>query len=50
MKIIAPSMLSSDFGRLIDEIEFVNDSNADLFHLDVMDGVLFPILLLDLQY
>ena len=42
MKIIAPSMLSSDFGRLIDEIEFVNDSNADLFHLDVMDGVFVP--------
>jgi len=42
MKIIAPSMLSSDFGRLIDEIELVNDSNADLFHLDVMDGVFVP--------
>tara|TARA_Y100000813_G_C24156930_1_gene350132 strand:- start:1312 stop:1968 length:657 start_codon:yes stop_codon:yes gene_type:complete len=42
MKIIAPSMLSSDFGRLIDEIEFVNDSNADLFHLDVMDGIFVP--------
>ena len=42
MKIIAPSMLSSDFGRLVDEIELVNDSNADLFHLDVMDGVFVP--------
>ena len=42
MKIIAPSMLSSDFGRLIDEIELVNDSNAGLFHLDVMDGVFVP--------
>ena len=42
MKIIAPSMLSSDFGRLIDEIELVNDSNADLFHLDVMDGIFVP--------
>ena len=44
MKIIAPSMLSSDFGRLIDEIELINKSNADWFHLDVMDGVLFLIL------
>ena len=42
MKIIAPSMLSSDFGRLIDEIELVNKSKADLFHLDVMDGVFVP--------
>ena len=42
MKIIAPSMLSSDFGRLIDEIELVNKSKADWFHLDVMDGVFVP--------
>ena len=33
MKIIAPSMLSSNFGRLIDEIELINKSNADWFHL-----------------
>ena len=42
MKIIAPSMLSSNFGRLIDEIELINKSNADWFHLDVMDGVFVP--------
>lgn len=42
MKIIAPSMLSSDFGRLIDVIELINKSNADWFHLDVMDGVFVP--------
>ena len=42
MKIIAPSMLSSDFGRLIYEIELINKSNADWFHLDVMDGVFVP--------
>ena len=42
MKIIAPSMLSSDFGRLLDEIELINKSNADWFHLDVMDGVFVP--------
>ena len=42
MKVIAPSMLSSNFGRLIDEIELINKSNADWFHLDVMDGVFVP--------
>ena len=42
MKIIAPSMLSSDFGRLIKEIELINDSSADWFHLDIMDGVFVP--------
>tara|TARA_B100000989_G_C19522506_1_gene464968 strand:- start:1830 stop:2486 length:657 start_codon:yes stop_codon:yes gene_type:complete len=42
MKIIAPSMLSSNFGSLIDEIELINSSNADWFHLDVMDGVFVP--------
>jgi ribulose-phosphate 3-epimerase len=42
MKIIAPSMLSSDFGRLTGEIELINKSNADWFHLDVMDGVFVP--------
>ena len=42
MKIIAPSMLSSDFGRLVKEIELINDSSAAWFHLDVMDGVFVP--------
>jgi ribulose-phosphate 3-epimerase len=42
MKIIAPSMLSCDFGKLVDEIEMVNQSEADWFHLDIMDGVFVP--------
>ncbi len=35
-------MLSADFANLRDDIEMVNNSDADLFHLDVMDGVFVP--------
>ena len=40
---IAPSMLSADFLHLEKDVEMVNRS-ADIFHLDVMDGLLVPNL------
>lgn len=40
-RIIAPSMLSADFLNLERDVEMVN-SSADLFHLDIMDGVFVP--------
>lgn len=40
--IIAPSILAADFGNLQRDIEMINNSRADWFHLDVMDGVFVP--------
>ncbi len=40
--LIAPSMLSADFANLGRDIEMINNSNADLFHLDIMDGLFVP--------
>ena len=41
-KLIAPSMLAADFSNLAHDIAVVNQSDADWFHLDVMDGVFVP--------
>ncbi len=41
-RIIAPSILAADFGNLQRDIEMVNKSEADWFHLDIMDGVFVP--------
>ena len=40
--LIAPSVLSANFGNLNKDIELINRSDADWFHLDIMDGVFVP--------
>ena len=42
MPIIAPSILSADFANLQRDIEMINNSEADWFHVDIMDGVFVP--------
>ena len=40
--LVAPSVLSADFNNLERDAEMINNSQADWFHVDVMDGVFVP--------
>ena len=40
--IVSPSLLSADFCNLQKDVEMINRSEAELLHLDIMDGVFVP--------
>lgn len=40
--IVSPSMLSCDFANIQRDVEMINNSSADWFHIDIMDGVFVP--------
>lgn len=42
IKLIAPSVLAADFANLQRDVEMINNSEADWFHIDIMDGVFVP--------
>ncbi|MBC8005039.1 MAG: ribulose-phosphate 3-epimerase [Verrucomicrobia bacterium] len=42
MKLVAPSLLAADFNHLGDVLEMINNSEADMVHCDIMDGVFVP--------
>ncbi|MDY6374142.1 MAG: ribulose-phosphate 3-epimerase [Bacteroidales bacterium] len=42
MSLVSPSLLSADFAHLASDIEMINHSEADMLHLDIMDGVFVP--------
>lgn len=42
MTFVSPSLLSADFGALDRDIDMLNNSQADMLHIDVMDGVFVP--------
>lgn len=44
MAIISPSILSADFANIQRDVEMINRSKADWFHIDIMDGVFVPNL------
>ena len=40
--LVSPSLLSADFGNLQADVQRMNNTEADMLHIDIMDGVFVP--------
>ena len=48
-KLLCPSMMCADYGRLADEIKALDEAGVDIFHCDIMDGTFVPNITMGLM-
>ena len=48
-KLLCPSMMCADYGRLAEEIKALDEAGVDIFHCDIMDGTFVPNITMGLM-